>query len=356
MVFDTGASLGTFTLDSAYCSHHPQITKGLVPDYDDVPAGSAWTANRYKAVVYLTQQSVCIGQTNLRYKHLKVFDFKGYFNNTSLDGIFSIPKDDSSNVWELNFENNYLQVHSSDDFVLPENCFIAPMMINEIRNNPFVIQMPLEITFPDGETLILNKKFFIDSGMPWDIALMSNAEELKELEKRKDAVWMQNSYGLFKYYTVEGKLADYFNLDSLRVYTIHHQNNVPCDYLLGQNFLKRFNVFFDMKNKQVAFQPIDNFERLVNPQVRRFHMSTTSTHEGKIIVDVVADYEANYYKTAGFMKGDVIVKVNGIGVQDVSHEQKLNLNRQDSIIFDIVRGELPMKIVVYPDKDELSGD
>ncbi|MFK2277901.1 hypothetical protein ACIXO6_19585 [Bacteroides fragilis] len=61
-------------------------------------------------------------------------------------------------------------------------------------------------------------------------------------------------------------------MDSLRVYTFDFINRAPSNYLIGQNFLKRFNVFFDMKHQRIGFQPIPNFTRVVNPLHQRFHI------------------------------------------------------------------------------------
>lgn len=66
-------------------------------------------------------------------------------------------------------------------------------------------------------------------------------------------------------------------------------------------FLKRFNVFFDMKSQRLGLQPIKNYERVVNPRKKRFHMSSRMNSHGKIIITKIADYESNYIKKAGLL-------------------------------------------------------
>ena len=58
----------------------------------------------------------------------------------------------------------------------------------------------------------------------------------------------------------------------------------------------KITKFFDMKNQRLGLQPIPNFQRIVNPLRKRFHIGFTRTANGKIIVSKVADYEENYFR------------------------------------------------------------
>jgi hypothetical protein len=218
----------------------------------------------------------------------------------------------------------------------------------------------MKIQCAEGDTLTVNRDFLIDTGMPWDVALMCRAEELAFLNAKEDAVWTGNWAGYlnshdYRHYNVKATLFDNFIIDSLRIYTFDYPNNVgiSISYLLGLHFLKHFNVFFDMKNRQVGLLPIKNFQRIVEPAARIFHFSTKQTPDGKIIVAKIADYKNNYYKMAGFREGDEIVTVNGISMKDMSREE---LAKADSLIFYINRQDKLMQIVVHIDKNEVQGD
>lgn len=51
-----------------------------------------------------------------------------------------------------------------------------------------------------------------------------------------------------------------------------------------------------MKSQRLGLQPIKNYERVVNPRKKRFHMSSRMNSHGKIIITKIADYESNYIK------------------------------------------------------------
>ena len=95
---------------------------------------------------------------------------------------------------------------------------------------------------------MLTHTYLVDTGMPQDIALMAQASELSFFSKKKNAVWTQAPSGYYSHHNVNVTLFSGIQLDSLRIYIFDQPNQVPCDYLIGLNFLKRFNVFFDMKS------------------------------------------------------------------------------------------------------------
>lgn len=356
MAFDTGAGLGTFVLDSTFCAIHSGLTNNNPPDVVARGGGSAWLSERALSSIYKSAPNARIGYSNLKFNHIESYNWKGYMNSSDSEGLFNIPKNDTTHVWELNFEHNYLEINSAEDFKMPANCLVFPMIKDEVNHYPFNIQLPIKIKCKDGDTLTINRTFMIDTGMSWDIALLYNAKELPFFNKREDAVWIGYLDSYFRYYTVDAMLLDDHSIDSLRIYTFDNPNSVRCSYLIGQNFLKRFNVFFDLKNRQIGFQPIKNFYRVINPNYRIFHMFTTATHQGKIIVKEVGNYKGNNYKTAGFQKGDEIVKLNGKISKNVTDEDRRELYKKETLIFDIIRKGKPMKIVVKVDKSEKRGD
>jgi len=374
LIFDTTAFL---TLDSSFCaSNHTNIDMNS-PDAS-AKMSSAWTYNTAKGTVYNKSKVVKIGNIDLIYQSFYVCNWKNYMNSNVSDGIFGIPPQDSTHVWELNFEHNYLEIHLAERFQMPKNCFIVPIDRDSVGHYTFEIQLPMKIKYADGDTLTMNRTYFVDTGMFWDIALMPTAKEMEFFNRKKDAVWTQTSVG-DKYnrrYTVNAKLFNNFVMDSLYIYTFDNPYQINSKYLLGQNFLKRFNVFFDLKKGQIGLQPIKNFQRVVNPLSKRFHYSTVKTHDGKTIVSKVADYPANYIKAAGLREGDEIVTINGNPYDNYSYDylqynrntfinvlRNKNITREDShyfkddtLVFDISRQGKPMKIVAPIDKNEVLGD
>lgn len=353
LAFDTGALLGTLILDSAFCANNSSIMTDLIFD-TKVYGGSSWSTTSVPINIFKTTPNVKIGRLNLSYSYMQVYNWKGYYNTNDAEGMFNIPQNDSIHVWELNFEHNYLEIHPAADFKMPEGCFIAQMEKN--KHYPFNVRLPLKIQFSDGDTLLLEHIYMIDTGMPWDIALMYNSQELEFFNQKKDAVWTEYGISYHRYHNVAAKIFDSYTVDSLRIYTFDYPMSITCNYLIGLNFLKRFNVFFDLKNHQIGFQPINNYQRIINPTLRRFHFSSYLNENGKFIVNKVADYKGNSYFNAGLQDKDEIIAVNGVYLKNMTSEIKENIFQQDTLSFDILRAGEPLKIVVPIDKNEVQGD
>lgn len=340
MLFDTGVkpSASVVYLDTAlFVTHYSFL------NLDDIPPRSVRTSPAWSPASELG--------TGLLYKKTQIFKIKDInltydrllFYNWKYDGIFNIPQQDTSHVWELNFDHNYLEIHHAADFKMPENCFMFPMMEKE---KGFYIKIPLKIKCFNGDTLTINRSYLIDTGMNDDIALLYPADELKFFDKRKEAVKLHATSGYKRRCVVNATLFDCFAVDSLNIYTFEKPESVPCKYLLGLNFLKRFNVFFDMKNLQIGLQPVKNFKR-TKPRNSRYHFQAVKTRDGKRVVLDISDSPYNYYYTAGLRKGDKITSVNGVPARDINYEE---FAAADTVIFQIIRKKKPMKIVVPKDR------
>ncbi|MCX8465841.1 PDZ domain-containing protein, partial [Bacteroides fragilis] len=327
--FDSGASLGAFIVDSTFCSAHPSILSNLSPD-TIAPYGCAWSVLRMPASMYTIVPTIKVGNANLIYDKMLVYNLRDYMGGTQLDGVFNIPQNDTVNIWEFNFEHHYMAIHSFQDFIMPENCILIPFVRGNDKSSLFYVNLPLNIRCADGDTLMLTHTYLVDTGMPQDIALMAQASELSFFSKKKNAVWTQAPSGYYSHHNVNATLFGGIQLDSLRIYIFDQPNQVPCDYLIGLNFLKRFNVFFDMKSQRLGLQPIKNYERVVNPRKKRFHMSSRMNSHGKIIITKIADYEGNYVKESGLLEGDEIIAINEIPIKMISMEEDAELSRQDT--------------------------
>jgi hypothetical protein len=350
LAFDTGWYDTAIFLDSAFVAAHPSLVPNTLPDTSQ--AGSSWANYSVPNLVYNTSQTAKIGTTKLIYNGLQIFNWKKALQTNDSEGVFNIPKNDTTHVWEWNFENNYLEIHPTENFKMPENCFLFSLE----GNGPHYIQFPLQIKCSDGDTLTISRSYLVDMGMPWDIAIKYSAKELKFFNQRDDAVWTRYRDRYFRHYTVNATLFDNFTMDSLRIYTFDYPDGVPSKYLIGQNFLKRFNVFFDLKNHQIGLQPIKKFHRIVNPLARRFYYSAPPTPNGKYIVTILGNYKNNYYKTAGLQIGDEIIAINETHFKDITRKEHDEFYKEDTLILDIIREGKPLKIVVPVDKNEEQGD
>jgi hypothetical protein len=355
MAFDTGWKDQAIFLDSTFVATHPYLVPDERPDTSQI--GSAWADYGVLNLMYKIPTPVKIGNTSLVYNGIQVFNWERALQTENSEGIFNMPDTDTAHVWEWNFEHNYLEIYRAEDFQMPENCFLYPLS----RENcyPFVIPISIQIKCGDGDTITINDTCcIIDMGLPGDLALVHpNQKELEFFNGREDAVLTQSEDGYSQYSTVSATIFDNFVIDSLRIYTYSNPHEaIRSKSLIGLNLLKRSNVFFDMKNHQVGFQPIKNFRRIVNPNSRRFHFYAPQTPEGKFIVTVIANNKDNYYKTAGLQEGDEIVAVNGKLIKDVIAEKHNEFHKQDSLVYDIIRNGEALKIVIPVNKYEVQGD
>lgn len=358
LMFDTGdgpgCNLMLITLDTTILSAHPVLSSNSIPTTDT--KGNGWNKNYIvQSLVYSSNQKLKIGNTDFIYATISVTNLKKQMNSNVSDGVFNIPRNDTTHIWELNFKNNYMEIHSANDFTMPKDCFITPLVGPD--GCPFFIDLPLQIKFMDNDTLTINQRFLLDTGVAWDIVLLYKAPELEFLNKREDAVWLKSQGSYIRHYTVNAALLDSFTMDSLRIYTIDYKNNIGfTNYVIGLNFLKRFNVFFDMKNKQLGLQPINNFERLVNPLYTRFYYSTQKTKDGKFIINRVGNYKENVYKTAGLQIGDEIVAMNNVPYGEITTEIAEEFKKQDIITVEIIRNGKPLSLTVKIAPHEPMGD
>ncbi len=357
LLFDTGDGIGYkrefMTLDNDILSANPSLSRNHVLGTSLLR--TAWNPSRYPAIFYDSiQLKLKLGRTEFVYSGICAIPYKKQMNSTVSDGVFNIPKSDTTHVWELNFENNYMEVHSADSYRFPKDCMLLPLEDSEY--GPFFVTLPLKVCFSDQNTLTIHRNFFIDTGYARDIVLLLGAQEQDYLHQREDAVWLQDLDRYIRYYTVTGTLFDDLQLDSLRLYTLDYKNSVAHPYLIGLNFLKRFNVFFDMKNKRLGLQPIDNFQRLVNPLYCRFHYSTEKNKDGRFFVNCVGDYKENYYKTAGLQVGDEIVAIAGIPYDEITLEMGNQVRRLSVLDVDIVRDGKLQTLYVKVDHNEPTGD
>jgi hypothetical protein len=357
MCFDSGypSLYSRYTLDSLFVASHPRFFSGIFSDTIHTVWSTAWSSKqKFFCIKYndATQigKTIKVGNTNVMFS-----------NNTGLvvswrqrdyDGIFNVPSDDTTHIWELNFDHNYLEIHSTKNFVMPENCLLCPLE-NIEKHHYYKIRIPMQMECADGDILITNHLYIVDTGILYDVILATPPDDLAFFHRKKDAPWVSIVNGHGQRNTVKATLFDHFAIDSLRIYTY---DKVSTN-LVGLNFLKQFNVFFDMKNKQIGLQPIKNFERIVDPNRMRFHCRVEPNTEGKFIIEIMADYKENYFKTAGLKEGDEVVAVNDISFKNLTlHDHHEMISNSNTLIYDIIRNGRPLKIAVPINKNEERGD
>lgn len=355
LTFDTGANAEGIDLDTEIFVLHPELLPKVMPD--TIKSGVAWanSNNDIQLLHYDIPLTVKTGNTELNYTWIKVMDWKRYMNNPKYDGVFNIQKNDTTHIWELNFEQNYLEIHPAENFNMPEDSFILPFYFDY----PFFVQLPMKLQFSDGDTLTMNPDYyFIDTGMSWDIALMHQTKDLEFFNKKDDAVWTHYLHSYYRHYNVKATIFEHFVIDSLRIYTFDYPNRIAGNaYLIGQHFLKHFNVFFDMKNKRLGLQPIKNFHRIIEPSARRFHYISPPNKDGKYIITKIANNKENYFYTAGLREGDEIIAINGVSPKDIDSENKKKaVFESDTLHYDIIRNGKALKMLVPVDKNEIQGD
>ena len=361
-VFDTGIG-GTPFLDSALVSQHPSLVPEDIPSQESV-SSSAWNPTyTTKSTSYYAPLKLKLGESPMDFGNWGVGNYRKLFNENDVDGMTGIPSADSTKVWELNFEDNYITIQEADSFEMPKEYMQFPMKVvtYPAEGMTFHVNLPLKVQTSDGDTVTIHRDFFVDTGAWNDIILMSEASELAFFDSKKDAVWIATPYNALytRNHEVKVSLGEYED-DSFRVITYDHKHKttVPSSYLIGLNFLKHFNVYFDFQRKVMGLKPILNFERIIDKHARRYHVGFNieiMTKQQRFIVETIADNKENTYYTAGLRVGDEIISANGILWKDITPEQRETLYQGDSIRFNIIRNGRNMEIPVPVNKNEPIG-
>lgn len=361
-VFDTGIG-GTPFLDSALVSQYPSLVPEDIPSQESVSC-SAWNPTyTTKSTSYYAPLKLKLGESSMDFGNWGVGSYRKLFNENEVDGMTGIPSADSTKVWGLNFEDNYITIQEADSFEMPKEYMQFPMKVvtYPAEGMTFHVNLPLKVQTSDGDTVAIHRDFFVDTGAWNDIILMSEASELAFFDSKKDAVWIATPYNALytRNHEVKVSLGEYED-DSFRVTTYDHKHKttVPNSYLIGLNFLKHFNVYFDFQRKVMGLKPIPNFKRIIDKHARRYRVGFNieiMTKQQRFIVETIADNKENNYYTAGLRVGDEIISANGILWKDITPEQRETLYQGDSIRFNIIRNGRNMEIPVPVNKNEPIG-
>lgn len=350
--FDTGASSTWVQLDSTFCAVHPLPAWGdHVAEKIDRPSYIyGWAEQDDKKVnqtiYYNTPLTINMCGVDLEFDKFYVID-----NSVRLahfDACFSFSAKDTTHIWELNFEHNYMEAHSVGNYTMPKGCYVFPIIKH--GQYPVCVQFPVEVKCRDGAAITINQTYFIDTGMLLDMVLFDSAQEYDFFNRRDDAVLIAATPNNRRY-DVDGKVFGKVKLDGMRIYLnnssfLLNDKKEVCG-AIGLNFLKRFNVYFDLSTNQIGFLPIKGFKRTVNMDFGKLYISTELTAEGYVLITKVWDFHSNSYKDAGVMAGDVIVATNGIDIKEITPEEWKSIKRSKTRTLDILRNGVPMKMSVH---------
>ena len=111
LVFDTGVPLGYLSIDSSFCAEHPLDTWKGGPDVIAEMVDVGWTYDKSSCSVYLNPLELTVCGDRMKYGYCVVRNWKKIMSNAANNGLFNIPANDTTHVWELNFEHDYLEIH-----------------------------------------------------------------------------------------------------------------------------------------------------------------------------------------------------------------------------------------------------
>ena len=320
-LFDTGASsLGMDTTFAAKIAPYDSISQlRRTHSGSDFAPRSEWAAiNLYTGLLKLEMGSHCF-----EVEEFRVGDFHKSLQIPEFDGLMGIPDSDTLNVWELNFEENYISIIPADSFQIDEKILTLPLRLDEYGFT--FTTLPVAIRTKQGVEVKSEEEYLIDTGSYTDILFLNNTEEAKKLNTKNDS-----AYWLHDYHFWEGEInvCGRVKLDSARVYVYDFPLS-NSKRSLGMNFFKRFNVFFDMKNRLLYLKPIKKkFER-IKWLKRPWGKFSSSQKNGKVIINRICDYKDNPAIMAGFQVGDEIISINGKLNSEYSEEDGKKLSEEE---------------------------
>lgn len=347
-LFDTGASNTRVQLDSTFCAEHP------LPAWENPIASTkgyltGWAKKEDPKVTRTTyKQPLTINMCSVD------MEFDSFYTQDNsncvgkFEACFSFSAKDTTHIWELNFEKNYMEPHPSQDFTMPENCRVFPLIA--IGHWDMGVRFPMTVTCENGDTISVDQEYLIDTGMLSDLALTEASQAYPFFDKREDVVLVRNNRNN-KRYNVSAEVFDGVRVDDMRIYLNDGSfmlTNTGVKGIIGLNFLKRFNVFFDLSKRQIGFQPIKGFKRTVNYNAGRLYIDTQPTPDGKTsTVTKVWDVPDNPYREAGMQIGDIITAVNGVKLQDSTRKNTEPIHRSKTRTMDIIRAGKQMTLTVH---------
>lgn len=321
LLFDTGANyLGLDTTYAAKIAPYDSIQEHKTSyTGSDFAPRSQWTVvNSYIGLLKLK-----IGNHCFEMERFRVGDFHELLQIPEFDGLMRVPDSDTLNVWELNFEENYISITAADSFRLDGEFLTLPLKKGQY-GWPYTT-LPVTISTKQGVEVKSEEEYLIDTGNYADIQFLNDTEEAKKLNTKNDSAYWLHEY---HFWDAEISVCNRVKLDSARVYV--HDYPLSNKRTLGLNFFMRFNVFFNLKNNQLYLKPIKKFERIIRGK-QPWGTHKTVWKDDKLIIDNICDYQDNPAVKGGFQVGDEVVSINGIKLDSEYSEEDWKKLSQEEI-------------------------
>ena len=113
---------------------------------------------------------MAIGSHSFGVEKFRVGDFHDFLQIPEFDGIFGLRDIDSTHVWELNFEENYISITAADSFQIDEDFLTLPLRVNE--HGFTFTALPVTIRTKQGVEVNSEEEYLIDTGTYTDIQFL----------------------------------------------------------------------------------------------------------------------------------------------------------------------------------------
>jgi hypothetical protein len=269
-----------------------------------------------------------IGETDIIYNN---YDISPNLRvDSSRTGIFNIPVNDTVHVWEINFDDGYIEIHAVNNFSPPDTDIKVPLLRN-IEESKFYVNMPLQLV-NEGDTLTSNHLYCLDTGgARMDIIITEPAEELNYIREKQQNIVYDSKLGKayrFAYarFIFSSALFGQITIDSLSV-SYQEESMIKGAGTIGLHLLKRFNVYLDLKKNELILTLRKNYissdpYKAKNQQyVKGFTMGKKND---AYYIKRLPDFEGNLLKKAGVEAGDELISINNYPAKMI-YERKISV-------------------------------
>jgi len=265
----------------------------------------------------------------------------------SITGVYPISKTDS-NTWFLNFEKNYIIINPTTIDTTDYEKFHIKWH-STFNTNKLMVSLPIQFKNEIGSLGSLNN-YIIDTGNPFDIIISSGFKELEFLNKSNQKRTFQLRQNLWCNYSLPQIIINKsIKIDTIVVKHQLNQHYVSSD-IIGLNFLKRFNLIFDLKNMFLYLKPIKHEAILTPGDIPAF---TFPIYQGEMTKDgyikILQTFKDGLFDKAGIIKGDIIKDINGVSalkIKQTPYFIKKELEKKTPLNIKIIRDFKELTIII----------
>jgi hypothetical protein len=351
-IFDTGTD--ALIIDSTFWHTHFPDRKGTPIGFFFFPFGLQTSqVEQHTDTLFFNNEA-----SDFIFNPFYTTDLEHIFYDEPTKGLFNILSDDTVHIWEINFENNYIQIHNEFSFKSKESKITIPLKrkIRENGHQQFFINLPIKIIC-GNDTLVSNTEYRLDTGSPYDIFYhRKDQREVQFLEEygQNIPILHKTLTGRVRRNIVKCIVFDDYIVDSFRIYNSEMnlikdlENDADSLKTIGTNFLKRFNLFLDLKNNIITFIPIkkehimiEKFKYETNSNVL-FALAPNLPEEENLFFYRFLELESgdiNIFKEMGIKPWDILVSINGVKING-------NTENYDFVISEIIKKSDTIEVVI----------